>query len=647
MSRDEGLVRTLNRLVAQARIAAALEAAGAGAVAAAWSIPAGLGLAIVVAVARASNTARPAVARRLERANPALNNLVVTAEEMLSGTLRARPAIRQRVVDEAASAAREARTRAMWPIARIAALLLTAAVIWIARTAYMSRTVAGVQSDRPSIPGPNAAPSVDLQVAVTIAPPPYTGLPSTKSVNPANLQAIENSRLEFSIASRAEGVDVDVNGLKTTATRGADGAFVDRAIAATSGYVVVTSQDGGRRVISMTVNPDALPSVRVVSPGKDLVFAGGNPRLQFEIEGADDYGLRSISLKFTKVSGSGEQFEFEEGEIPLSIQRSRPTAWKANATRALQEFGLREGDMLVYRAVATDGRPDAAEATSDSYFIEISRLGGAAADAFTLPEEETRYALSQQVLIVKTERLIRRRGNLAVPDFAENARELAIEQRMIRSELVFMLGGEIEDEAVEAEQSTELQEGRLANRGQRDLRTATVAMSQAEKQLTDANPEKALEAERAAVTALQRAFARGRYILRALATSTPLDEKRRLTGAAPDAIGWRRQLLSQEDDRRALRLADLIQGIGDLAADGPTLIDPRRRLSMLAELSLRIDPQSAVLRQAAENLQQLADAWIGIDAGEHRRRLDAVAAAVAGEARRTLADSPTPMGDRR
>ena len=257
--------------------------------------------------------------------------------------------------------------------------------------------------------------------------------------------------------------------------------------------------------------------------------------------------------------------------------------------------------MLVYRAVATDGRPAATEATSDSYFIEISRLGGAAGDAFTLPEEETRYALSQQMLIVKTERLIRQRGSLAVPDFAENARELAIEQRM----------------------------------------------SQAEKQLTDANPEKALEAERSAVAALQRAFARDRYILRALAASTPLDEKRRLTGAAPDAIGWRRQLLSQEDDRKALRLADLIQGIGALAAGGPNLTDPRRRLSVLAELSVRIDPQSAVLRQAAVNLQQLADAWAGIDAGEHRRRLDAIAADVAGEARRTLADSPTPMGDRR
>jgi hypothetical protein len=647
VSPDAGLARTLSRLVFRARLAAAVEAAAVGAAAAAWSVPAGLVLAIVVAVVRARTTARPAVVRRLERANPTLNNLVVTAEEMLSGALPARPVIRQRVVDEATAAASDARTAPMWPVGRIAALFVIAVAVWAVRAAYATRTRTDVQSNRSTIPTEATGPSTGLQVAVRIDPPAYTGLPPTSVVNPASLQAIENSRLGFSIASGATSVDVDVNGRKTTATRAADGSFVDRAVAASSGYIVVTAQDGGRRVIPMTVSPDALPTVRVVSPGKDLVFARGNPRLRFEVDGTDDYGLRSMSLKFTKVSGSGEQFEFKEGEIPLSIERSRATAWKANASPTLEEFGLNEGDMLVYRGVATDGRPDGAEATSDSYFIEISRLGGAAADAFTLPEEETRYALSQQMLIVKTERLIKQRGSRAPADFAEYARELAIEQRMIRSELVFMLGGEIEDEDFEAEQSTELQEGRLANRGQRDLRAATVAMSQAEKQLTDANPEKALDAERAAVNALQRAFARDRYILRALATSNPLDEKRRLTGVAPDAIGWKRQLLSREEGSGALRLADLLQGIGDLAVDSVNLADARRRLSVLAELSLRIDPQSAALRQAATNLQQLADSWAGLDAGERRRRLDAVAADVAGEARRALADPPTPIGGRR
>src|SRR5262249_46179740 len=152
---------------------------------------------------------------------------------------------------------------------------------------------------------------------------------------------------------------------------------------------------------------------------------------------------------------------------------------------------------------------------------------------------------SQQMLIVKTDRLARQRATMSPgpPDqFAEASMNLAVEQRMIRAEFVFMLGGEIEDEEVEAERSVELQAGRLANRGQRDLRAATIAMSQAEKLLTAANPTEALAAERDAVAALQRAFARDRYILRASPSRADVDPRRRLTGSLSEAAGWVRQV---------------------------------------------------------------------------------------------------------
>src|SRR4029077_15807194 len=192
----------------------------------------------------------------------------------------------------------------------------------------------------------------------------------------------------------------------------------------------------------------------------------------------------------------------KEGEIPLTLTRASSREWQGGAARSLDELDLKEGDMLVYRAVAADGRPGDGSASSDAFFIEISKLGVAAGDAFTLPEEETRYALSQQMLIVKTERLHQRRAALAPTELTEAALNLAVEQRMIRAEFVFMLGGEVEDEEVEARRSTELQEGRLENRGQRDLRAATIAMSQAEKLLTGADTGDALVAERAAVAAL-------------------------------------------------------------------------------------------------------------------------------------------------
>src|SRR5207249_1554685 len=101
-------------------------------------------------------------------------------------------------------------------------------------------------------------------------------------------------------------------------------------------------------------------------------------------------------------------------------------------SRSLAELDLKDGDMLVYRAIAADERPGDGSATSDAFFIEISKLGVAAGDAFTLPEEETRYALSQQMLIIKTERLHQRRAAMSAETLAEAALDLAVEQRMIR-----------------------------------------------------------------------------------------------------------------------------------------------------------------------------------------------------------------------
>jgi hypothetical protein len=378
--------------------------------------------------------------------------------------------------------------------------------------------------------------------------------------------------------------------------------------------------------------------VRVTVPGRDLVYAGGNPRISFDARATDDYGLRSLALHYTKVSGSGEQFEFKEGEIPLTLTRASAREWQGGAARSLDELDLKEGDMLVYRAVAADERPGDGSASSDAFFIEISKLGVAAGDAFTLPEEETRYALSQQMLIIKTERLHQRRAAMAAEELADAALNLAVEQRMIRAEFVFMLGGEVQDEEVEAEQSTELQEGRLRNRGQRDLRAATIAMSQAEKLLTGTNTTEALVAERAAVTALQRAFARDRYILRAFASRANLDPARRLTGDLKDASGWARTRAPAPENRRAAQLQDVMAGLGAFLRDGASL--GPARAAVLARQALAVDPESVALRRAATELQRLASTWATTTADARRRTVDAAAADVAAEAARVLADPP-------
>jgi len=563
--------------------------------------------ALAVGLGRRGSIARSAVIRAIERAHPASRNLILTTAELAAGELPAPRLIHARVLADAAAAARSVDIARAFPPTRTRRVLAAAAAAWlvaVVSTVWRHETVTVVQR----LISASLTSSSSPRVVATIQPPSYTGLPIRTLIDPAQIDAVEGST--------------------ATVVMGSD---TTRATLQKTGYITIGEGDR-RRTIPVVVSPDALPSVRLTAPGRDLVYAGGNARIAFDARATDDFGLRSLALQYTKVSGSGENFTFKDGTIPLDVAKASAREWIGRVSRSLAELDLKDGDVLVYRAVAADGRPGDGTASSDAFLIEVSKLGVAAGDAFTLPDEETRYALSQQMLIVKTERLQQRRGALAPAAVTEEALNLAVEQRMIRAEIVFMLGGEVENEEVEAEQSNELQEGRLQNRGQRDLRAATVAMSQAEKLLTATNTAEALVAERAAVAALQRAFARNRYILRALATRSQLDVTRRLTGNLSEARDWRRAPASAPPNRRAALLQDVLRGISDLRSGTPT------HARVLAEEAIRIDPASAELRRAATELQRAADA--DSDATAFARAIAAAASAVIAEARRSQAGAP-------
>jgi hypothetical protein len=596
-------------------------------------------------------TAAAVVIRRLEQAEPRYLNLLVTADESRRGVTSIKPVVRDRVFADAAAIARGADPGAAFSMAPAARTSAVAVALWLAVagvTVFIRAAPRqGAQPGRSSARANTASAGGPLRVNATIQPPDYTGLAAQVFTDPPQLQAVAGSALMLSVTSPADRMTIEHDGVSRTLTRGADGRFTDRTILTKTGFIVFSAADDARRVVPVVVSPDALPAVKITAPGRDLIVGNGNSRITFDARATDDFGLRALALRYTKVSGSGEQFAFKEGEIPLSVERDSARSWRGVATRTLADFDLHEGDMLVYRAVAADARPGDGSASSDAFFIEISRLGAAAGDSFTLPEEETRYALSQQMLIVKTERLIKQQPAMPASAANEAALNLAVEQRMIRAEFVFMLGGEVEDEEVEAEQSTELQEGRLQNRGQRDVRAATQAMSIAQKYLTGGSLTQALAAERAAVAALQRAFSKDRYILRALATRSQLDPARRLTGDLSQASDWRRRIGDVPANRRTALLQDLLRGLGAIAredgearSDGEADRVRRNRLIVLAEEALRIDPESAALRQASADLQRVADTWSAMAPDARIRAVRTIAASVAEEARRAMAAPP-------
>jgi hypothetical protein len=577
------------------------------------------GAAVALRQWRREDTARTrrAAARAIERHEQGLKNLLVTAEELLADSGHVPGYMRARVFHVAAAAIERIDAARVVPLGTDAVILAIATLALVA-----SRTTPGLRL-HPSAGSPAApvvAAGADV-LEIEIAPPAYTRRPTERMRDPRSLAAIAGS----SIAIRVPGVphpDVRVNGTGLRADE--DGTVRTRL--AESGAVAV---DGGRvhALLPLTVTPDAAPDVHVTVPGRDLRLTDANTPIAVHAAATDDIGLRSLEVRYTVVSGGGEEFTFKEGTLVPAVTRASERAWAADAVIPLAALKLEPGDALVYRAVAADARPDGAgEASSDTYYVEIAGPGDVPLDGVDMPPDRERYALSEAMIVLKLQRLIAQQAGLGRAAVEETASGIAAEQRAVRANFIFMLGGEVEDEVVEAEASHEIQEGRLANQARREIVAATVLMGKVEQALAAVAPRAALLPAQEAVRTLQRAFGHSRYLLRALPARIRVDPTRRLSGDVASIRDWRRDLVPATDDARTnaarAALADLLDIAPrlDAAAGG--------RLARLFEQVAALEPGAADLRQAAQRL---------IDARDALSRGDTV------RARAAIADAAVPI----
>jgi hypothetical protein len=255
-----------------------------------------------------------------------------------------------------------------------------------------------------------------------------------------------------------------------------------------------------------------------------------------------------------------------------------------------------------------------------------------------MPPDKERYALSQAMIVLKIERLQARERSLERQALVEAAGNIAAEQRAVRANFIFLLGGEIEDEEVEAEHSSEIAEGRFANKARQEIVAATVLMGRVERALTAVSTKDALPFAREAVRALQRAFGHSRYLLRALPARARLDPARRLTGDLSAAADWNRALAPAAPDAQAdaarAALMDLIAVARDLD-ESSGQADLVGRLSRLAERVLAMD----VLRPAARDLLAARDAVAAKQMESARPALQRAAALLVANAQRGRIDA--------
>jgi hypothetical protein len=533
----------------------------------------------------------PAAAAAIEAVQPACRNVLITAEELGRHPDRAASGIAARVFADADRLARDVRASEVVQMRTAYAAVAGALALALA---WSPPARSAVEHAVARVGGADAPRAHAGSVRFTINPPRYAQMPSVTLTDPERIEALEGSRVRVDAPAAAR-------------VRFGDQPATD-IVARSSGYFAIEHTDGTAALVPLTVTPDRAPIVRIEAPAKDLLLPDGTRTIPVSIRASDDQALSRLELRYTKVSGSGEQFEFVEGTLPVRLVRTSDREWRADGALALPAMTLGPGDSLVYRAVASDRRPgQAGLASSDTFFVEIAGPGQIALEGVAMPPELERYAMSQQMIVLKLERLQAKAASLPKDVLAEESESIAAEQRTVRANFIFLLGGHVEDEEEEAEQSHEIQEGRLENTARKDINAAISQMTRVGQGLAALNTAAALPPARAAVESLQRAFGRSRYLLRSLATRSRLDPARRLTGRLDGAADWRRTAPDAEpragDDVRQL-LGEVL-ATADAAAAGGAVPHPRR--VALAEAALAIDPSSSIWQTFARRLGAAAD----------------------------------------
>jgi hypothetical protein len=600
----------------------------------------------------ASAFRRRHVAQLVETRAPC-RNVVVTAAELLEQPARVRPYIGKLVFAEAARVVGRLDPAALFPARRALAALAGTAALWLIALLLLSTRPVTVLKSMPATIRAAAITGVE----VAIVPPTYSGRAAQTLREPARLEVLAGSRIKLAVHAEAAVVTMQTVSGRAALAASTSETFRAEFVADDDGYIAIepvatNGQPGVRRLVGLSVVQDQPPRVRVTVPGRDLFLRDASRAIDVTVEADDDLALRSLRLRYTKVSGSGEQFTFTDGEVPLTIARSDVKTWKARATLPLPALTLSAGDMIVYRAVANDRRPGAPAVESDAYIVELAAPGAMAAEGFTLDDEHDRYALSQQMVILKTERLLARASALPPDSVSQNALAIGAEQRSVRAEFVFMMGGELAEEILaeasmddlneeaHAEADDEAIAGRLANQGRLALLRAIRSMSRASAALNAANLERALIEEKAALANLQRAFARTRYILRALTQRERLDLSRRLSGELSAAARSTRAAAEPERDMQAQALRQALAGVSALAGTAPFPADAAARAANLAVSVLQVDPSATPLQQAATQLNDAATAMAGGRAQEARTLLDRAALVLSTYVRSAFGRAP-------
>ena len=527
----------------------------------------------------------------------------------------------------------------------VAVVLATAMLLILPRgvVARVRAPRAGDTVDRPALARPAAASRLS-PLAARVIPPAYSGLAATTVDEPHTIDALVGSRIELEGRGGSDGVTASLGNTQLSAS--AQGARWRLALTMPqmSSALVLRDREFDRLVV-LDARPDSAPVVAMVTPRRDTILRTPTGRIEIRGEARDALGLASTWLEYIISSGQGESFRFRSGVL---ARRAHDGARQATIETAVVIDSLRlvPGDVVHMRLVARDRNParDAGTGASETRVVRIARAGeydSVAVEGAPPPEADT-SAISQRMLILLTEALVRREPRLTRDTLVRESRAIGDDQSRLRrrvGEIIFSRltgeeGAEHSHEEEErrgamtaeellraAEEATQHGAGEVLDFGEgespvvainRPLLEAYNAMWSAASELNVGAPRRALPHMYAALAAIERARQAERVYLRGRPAAVVVDVNRaRLAGKRdsipPAARAPRAAASSAFPAQRFAQAAALITQDRQAAIDSLMLL----RIEMLDRSSrgaAALGELVAALREGREVVPSLARA---------------------------------------
>lgn len=296
-----------------------------------------------------------------------------------------------------------------------------------------------------TLPGVEAPP-VPLfdELRWTVTPPAYAGIAARDGRGDDPISALPGSRIRIRsrFPERWDGVRAGaIGGAVLPVRRAGEEWIVEYLMPADArGLSLEAMADGGvvdRRIVPIAPLPDQPPDVQLLEPREDLILASGAGRITLRATAADDYGVGKFDLHWTHSRGSGESYEFVEGDWAFARVSQNGKTSTGELVVDLGTLRLQPGDIMHIRAVARDRNnvTGPGESVSRTRIIRVARpeeMDQINTDIGVPAELPKDPVMSQRMIILMTERLIRERPRLSRQELQSRSSEIAQHQSRLR-----------------------------------------------------------------------------------------------------------------------------------------------------------------------------------------------------------------------